>query len=193
MTSPRHTRKAFIIVSAIFLISPWFSWGKRFSMSMISVTRRWEIPTHSPYIIFSWRKLDINIGWTDKILLRLGYLRLKNRINQGTQLKERQYFLPAIHSGCNEERLSDAEYVSIFARLVWPREKNSEIPRINQRRISRTTNNANVSTIGNLLFHGHDTKSTIWIIWIRHRDNIKRLIKGEEKNWRGKSPVPNSQ
>ncbi len=31
------------------------------------------------------------------------------------------------------------------------------------------------------------------IIWIRHRDNIKRLIKGEEKSWGRGSPVPNSQ
>jgi glycerol-3-phosphate acyltransferase PlsY len=33
---------------------------------------------------------------------------------------------------------------------------------------------------------------TTCIIWIRHKDNIKRLIRGEEKGWGKKSPLPNS-
>jgi glycerol-3-phosphate acyltransferase PlsY len=34
---------------------------------------------------------------------------------------------------------------------------------------------------------------TTCIIWIKHRDNIKRLIRGDEKGWGKKGPVPNSQ
>ncbi len=33
---------------------------------------------------------------------------------------------------------------------------------------------------------------TACIIWIRHKDNIKRLMRGEEKGWGKKSPLPNS-
>jgi glycerol-3-phosphate acyltransferase PlsY len=33
---------------------------------------------------------------------------------------------------------------------------------------------------------------TACIIWVRHKDNIKRLMRGEEKGWKKGSPLPNS-